>query len=177
MTVERQGNTKRNPQGESNQKPKLKLAHLPNKPPPRLRLGGMAPSENKPAGEYKLQCEGASMKPWARGLRIELKHRVIDGEHTGVSLNQWITIDASGVISPRSRYAVQCEIALGRPLEAEDDLNDPASIFSGRFFKAFVGFRKTEKPKGGMASTENTMRRKDPADGLRVHELLAREEL
>jgi hypothetical protein len=130
-----------------------------------------------PAGEYKVMCDGASKKPWKQGWRVELKHRVIDGDHTGVSLNQWITIDASGVISPRSRYAAQCEIALGRPLEAEDDLNNPASIFSGRVFKAFVGFRKTEKPGGGTPSAENALRCKDDDDGLRVHELRAREEL
>jgi hypothetical protein len=156
--------------------PRLKLAHLPNKPPPRLRLGGFQPSESMPVGEYKVMCEGASKKPFAQGWRVELKHRVVDGDHTGVSLNQWIPLHASGVISPRSRYAAQCEIALGRPLEAEDDLNDPASIFSGRFFQAFVGFRKSEKAKGGTVKQEYALLRKDSADGLRVHDLLARKE-
>jgi len=157
---------------------RLKVAHLPNKPPPRLRLGGFLPSENMPAGEYTVHCEGASKKPWAQGWRVELKHRVLEGEHAGVSLNQWIPIDASGVISPRSRYALQCEIALGRPLEPEDDLNDPASIFSGVIFSAFVGFRKTDKPRGGKnTDPENQMRKKDHDDGLRVHELLTRAEL
>jgi hypothetical protein len=100
-------------------------------------------------GEYKVSCEGASKKSFARGLRIELKHRVIDGPHTGVSLRQWITVDASGIISPKSRYAQQCAVALGRPLDVEDDVNDPASIFSGRIFWAFVGFRKSNKARGG----------------------------
>jgi hypothetical protein len=64
-------------------------------------------------------------------------------------------------------------------LDANDDLNDPASIFSGRFFSAFVGFRKTLKPRGGnnAAAAENAMRRKDGADGLRVHDLISRVEL
>ena len=156
---------------------RLKVAHLPNKPPPRLRLGGFQPSENMPAGEYKIQCEGASKQPWKTGVRIELKHRIIDGEHAGVALSQWISVDGSGVISPRSRYARQCEIALGRPLEAEDDLNDPASIFSGVIFSAFVGFRMTDKPRGGTSNPDNALRKKDGADGLRVHELRSREEL
>jgi hypothetical protein len=157
---------------------RLKLAHLPNKLPPHLRLGGFQPPKSMPAGEYKVQCEGASKKPWPRGWRIELKHRVIDGEFSGVGLNQWIPIDATGVVSPHSRYAKQCEIALGCPLaETSIDLNDPAAIFSGRFFKAFVGFRKTEKARGGMAHEDNALLRKDESDGLRVHELLAREEL
>lgn len=158
-------------------KSRLKLAHLPNKPPPRLRLGGFQPSEAMPAGDYKVSCEGASSQRWRAGLRIELKHRVIEGDHTGVALSQWITVDASGVVSPRSRYAKQCEIALGRPLEADDDLNDPASIFSGRVFMAFVGFRMTDKPRGGTTSPDNALRKKDRADGLRVHELRSRVEL
>jgi hypothetical protein len=156
---------------------KLKVAHLPTKPPPTLRLGGFQPPDEMPAGEYKVVCEGASKRAWKRGWRIDFKYRVIDGEYTGVALNQWISVDASGVINPRSRYAQQCETALRRPLESHDDLNDPASIFSRRVFRAFVGFRKTEKPDGGMASDENAMSNKGRGDGLRVHGLLACEEL
>jgi len=164
--------------GEPNLKSKLKLAHLPNKPAPRLRLGGFQPSESMPAGHYKIICEGASKQSWRNGgLRIELKHRVIEGDHTGVALSQWINVDASGIVSPRSRYALQCEVALGRPLEAEDDLNNPTSIFSGKTFQAFVGFRMTNKPKGGTSHPDNALRKKDSADGLRVHELRARDEL
>jgi hypothetical protein len=129
------------------------------------------------AGEYKVTCEGASKQPWKVGLRIELKHRVIEGEHSGVALSQWITVDASGVVSPRSRYAKQCEIALGRPVEADDDLNDPASIFSGKPYRAFVGFRMTDKPRRGTTNPDNALRKKDGVDGLRVHELRTREEL
>jgi hypothetical protein len=127
---------------------RLKLAHLP-KPPPRLRLGGMEPSEDMPAGEYKIICEGAAKRSFARGTRIELKYRVIDGPHAGTALRQWITVDATGSISPKSRYAMQCGIALGRPLEPEDDVDSPASIFSGQIFLACVGFRKTDKARGG----------------------------
>src|SRR5262245_12744684 len=54
---------------------------------------------------------------------------------------------------PTKSLCSQCEIALGRPLdEAEDDLNDPDSIFRGHIFKAFVGFRKTDKPRGGTSA-------------------------
>src|SRR5262249_9615716 len=165
MTMERQGNSKRR-SGLT-----LKVAHLPTKPPPRLRLGGLIPPDDMPGGEYNIMCDGASKQPWKNGWRVDLKYRVTDGEYTGVALNQWITIDASGVISPRSRYAKQCEVALGRPLEAEDDLNNPASIFCGRLFKAFVGFRYTDRPRGGTSHPDNALRKKDESDGLRVHEL------
>src|SRR5215831_6701096 len=153
--------------------PSLKLAHLP-KPIPQLRLGGMEPPPEMSSGEYKMACEGASKKMSGKGLLIELKHRVIDGPYTGVSLRQWITVDSSGVISPNSRYAQQCAVALGRQLSVEDNLDNPASIFVGRIFSAFVGFRHTDKPRGGKYAEGNAHRRKDAADGLRVHELLRR---
>jgi len=156
---------------------KLKLAHLPTKSAVRLRLGGMEPSEDMQPGTYKVACEGASKRPFKDGIRIELKYRVIDGPHTGTALRQWITVHASGVFSPRSRYATQCAVALGRPLEASDNPDDPASIFSGRIFQALVGFRKTEKPHGGKEGPDYALRRKDPRDGLRVHELVARDGL
>src|SRR5262245_764458 len=101
------------------------------------------------AGEYKITCEGASKGPWGNAWRIELKHRVIDGPHAGTALRQFMPVDASGIISPLSKFAQQCAVALGRPLDAEDDLNNPASIFVGKIFRASVGFRKTDKPRGG----------------------------
>ncbi len=157
---------------------RLKVARLPTAQPPRLRLGGILPPEHMPAAEYKVHFDGASKEIWKRGFRIELKFRVLDGEFTGVALSEWITVDGSGVISPRSRYAQQCEIALGRPLAAEDDLNDPASIFSSASaYRASVGFRKTDKARGGIVNAENAKNRKDEKDGLRVHELLSREDL
>jgi hypothetical protein len=159
-------------------KPKLKLARIHPKPPIRLRLGGFEPIDDMQPGEYKVQCEAASKKSFGHGgVCIEVNYRVIDGEHAGTALRQWFTVNASGLVSPRSRLALQCGVALGRPLDTSDDLNNPASIFSGRIFKAFVGYRKTEKVHGGKDSPENAYRRKDKRDGLRVHELLAREEL
>jgi hypothetical protein len=165
------------PSERDKSRPKLKLARLHAKPTVRLTLGGFEASDDMQPSEYKVICEGASKKDLASAIRIELKFRVIEGEHTGTSLSQWITVDASGVIPPKSRYAQQCAVALGRPLDTSDNLDNPASIFFGRIFKAFVGFRKSEKPRGGKSNAENAKRRKDASDGLRVHELLAREEL
>ena len=157
---------------------RLKLSLVPNKPPPRLKLGGMAPPDHMPAGQYRVHCEGASRELWKGSSRIVLNFRVLDGDFEGVALNGWITLKAAGVISPNSAYAKQCEIALGRPLDAEDDLNDPASIFcSAPVYLADVGFRKSDKPGGGTVRIDNEKSRKDVKDGLRVHALLSREEL
>lgn len=169
--------TNNNPSGKSKSRQKLRLARLPTKPVVRLRLGGNEPAHDMQPGEYKVCCEGASKKQLGDGVRIELKFRVIEGSHAGTALRQWMKVDLSGVISQRSRYAQQSVVALGRPLEPDDNLDNPASIFSGRIFRADVGFRKTEKHKGGRIDPAYAQQRKDTSDGLRVHELLCSEDL
>ena len=70
--------------GEGNRsRPKLKVARLHTKTRTRLRLGGMEPSDDMQPGEYKVLCEGASWREFAKWIRVELKFRVIDGPHTG----------------------------------------------------------------------------------------------
>jgi hypothetical protein len=109
--------------------------------------------------------------------RAVFQFRVVDGKHEGVALRQWvIAANGGGVISPTSRYARYCAVALGRALESDDPVNDPSQIFSGRFFLVQVGFRKTEHPKGGRSSDERAQLRKDDADYLRVHDILSRED-
>jgi hypothetical protein len=162
---------------ENDPKSKPKTVRLLTKPPPRIRLGGMEPLEDMGPGEYQISCEGVRKKPFAGGWKIEVRYRVTEGIHTGTALRQWFYIDESGIASPRSRYALQCAVALGRPLDARDDPDNPSSIFSGGTFRALVGFRKTDKPRGGKPIADGGLHRKDSLDGLRVHELLARVEL
>lgn len=155
-------------------KRRLKIAHLAVKPAVRLKLGGFEPAEDMGADKYRLNCEGAAKQGWGEGWRVELKHRVIDGPYAGTALRQWMYVDASGIFSPKSDYAKQCAIALGRPLNAHDNPDNPSSIFVSKCFEAFVGFRKSDKPRGGRCTPGNEFKRKDPSDGLRVHELLGR---
>lgn len=150
-----------------------KLIAIPTRPPAALRLGGMDPAEDMQPGVYRVSCTGAAVE---RG-RIVINYQVIDGAHTGTSLRQWIPTPEDGEVKPKSRYAQQCAVALGRPLDVGDNVNNPASIFSGRFFSVDVGYRKTEKPRGGKYDETFALRRKDHDDGLRVHAILAREEL
>jgi hypothetical protein len=136
----------------------------------------MKPPANMPVGNYVVSCTAASREEFGKGWRIVIDYRIIEGEYAGVALHQWIA--ASGQISDNGRYAKQCEVALGRALDVNDDINYPASIFSGRHFTAFVGFRKTDGPRGGkITDLDNYKRRKDKNDGLRVHELLSLVEL
>jgi hypothetical protein len=145
---------------------------------PELRLGGIAPSQDMHPGKYFAVCESAWLEQVGKGSRVVLQFRLVDGKHDGVSLRQWLPAsDGGGVVFPNSRYARQCSIALNRPLVQDDPINDPASIFCGQKFVVFVGYRKTEKPRGGMATDENAQRRKDEADYLRIHEIISREDL
>ena len=128
-------------------------------------------------GQYIAICENA-WREVGKKIRIVWQFRILEGEHTGTSLRKWlIPADAGGSVSPFSYYAKICELALGRPLRADDDLNNPRAIFGGRIFKVTVGYRKTLKPKGGPYSDKNALHRKDEKDSLRVHEVLELVEL
>jgi hypothetical protein len=148
------------------------------KPAMGLRLGGLVPSAEMNPGEYVASCETAWVESIGKGTRVVLQFRVIDGPHTGTALRQWLPAsDAGGVVSPLGRYAKHCAIVLGRPLDVDDDLNNPAAIFSGAIFSVYAGFRKTERQRGGAFSDKNALVKKDDADYLRVHEIRGQVEL
>ena len=160
-----------------NPQPKSNLKLVPAKSE-KLRLGGLAPSDEMQPGKYLVVCEAAWIEPVGKQHRAVLQFRVLDGKHDGVSLRLWVTAsDGGGIVSPTGRYARYCAIALGRPLDADDPISDPGEIFAGRKFVVFVGYRKTEHAKGGKSSDERALTRKDAADFLRVHEIVSREEL
>jgi hypothetical protein len=144
--------------------------------PKHLRAGGLEPSESMAPGKFVAACEGGTITTKGRNTIAVLEFRIIDGPHSGTALRQWITIPVVDEIVPiASRYGRQCAVALGREINSGDEL-DPATIFRGKLFRVDVGFRMTEKV-GGTATTENALRRKDAKDFLRVHSILALEEL
>jgi hypothetical protein len=160
-----------NPKLQSGSNRKLNLRVV--KPAPALRLGGTAPADDMQPGKYLVQCEAAWIEQVGKEHRVVLQFRVTDGKHHGAGLRQWvIAANAGGVISPTGRYARYCAIALGRPVESNDPVDDPGQIFSGRFFLVSVGYRKTEQPKGGRYSDQLALVKKGDADYLRVHEIL-----
>jgi hypothetical protein len=129
-------------------------------------------------GKYLVVCETTWIEAVGKEHRAVFQLRVVDGIHDGVALRQWVTVsNGGGIVSPGSRYARYCALALGRTLEADDPVGDPAQIFAGRFFLVQVGYRKTEHRKGGRSSDEKANIRKDAADYLRVHDILSQEDL
>ena len=157
-----------------------KLAVVPkSQSKPTLRLEGHAPSAEMLPGKYLARCESAWLEPIGKSFRAVLQFRTVDdGKFGGIALRMWMTVsDGGGVISRTSRYVRACQIALRRPVETDDPIDDPAQIFLNQNFLLQVGYRKTEGLRGGMASAENAQRRKDDRDFLRVHEIISREEL
>jgi hypothetical protein len=143
-----------------------------------LRVGGRAATDELAPGKYLVRCETAWLEPVGKNARAVLQFTVIDGKYDGIALRLWVTAsDGGGIVSPNSRYARYCALALGRPLESDDPVGDPAQIFAGQAFVVSVGYRKTERQRGGMASEENALRRKDNRDFLRVHEILSLEKV
>jgi hypothetical protein len=144
--------------------------------PKQLRAGGLEPDASMEPGDYVANCEGATITSKGKSTIAVLEFRIIDGPHSGTSLRQWITIpDIDGSVPLGSRYAKQCALALGREIESGDDL-DPCAIFKSKTFRIEVGYRLTEKV-GGQHDPKNAFFRKDAKDFLRVHKLLAVEEL
>jgi hypothetical protein len=147
-------------------KPPLKLAQA--KVRPVLRLGGVEARNIEP-GNYRVASQGAGADEKGKPL---LLFRMIDPPHTGTALRKWLSIThINGEVRPGSAYAKLCELALGREPEPDETL-EPNDVFRGKVFLAFVGWRKTDKPRGGQFSEENALRRKDDRDFLRVHDVL-----
>jgi hypothetical protein len=159
--------------------PNLKLV----KAKPNVRLGGTLPTEGMEPGKYLVVCENAWLEPVSKHTqehRAAFQFRIVDGKYHGTALRMWIdgAADAGGFISPTGRYARQCEIALGHPLEEGDPVDEPAQIFAGRRFIVFAGYRKSDRAGGGgQFSDDRAMIRKDDRDYLRVHEIISREDL
>jgi hypothetical protein len=159
--------------------PKLQLVRSK----PKVRLGGNLPTEGMGPGKYLVLCENAWLEPMSKHTqkhRAAFQFRVADGKYDGTALRMWIdgAADDGGFISPVGKYARQCAIALGRPLEESDPVDEPTQIFSGRRFIVSVGYRKSERAGGGgQFSDERAMIPKDDRDYLRVHEIISREDI
>lgn len=140
----------------------------------KLHLGANTPPAEMKPDDYLAKCETAWTEPIGKDTRVVWQFHIHEGLHRGVGLRKWsIVADASGEVSPFSEYAKACEIALGRKLSADDDLANPADIFAGKIFRVTVGYRKTDRPKGGQASDKNALTKKDDRDRLRVHGIVA----
>jgi hypothetical protein len=151
---------------DSKSKQPLKLAQA--KVRPILRLGGVE-ARNVEPGRYRIACQGAGADEKGKPI---LLFRMIDPPHTGTALRKWLSIThVNGEVRPGSAYAKLCELALQREPELDESL-EPNDIFRGKIFLAFVGWRKTDKPRGGQFSDANALRRKDDRDFPRVHDLL-----
>jgi len=157
-------------------KPKLRIVTTK----PAVRLGGALPTMDMAPGKYLAVCENAWLEPMRKGHRAALQFRIIDGKYHGAAVRMWIdnAADAGGFISPVGKYARTCALALGRPLEEGDPVDQPADFLSGRRFVVLIGYRKSERAGGGgQSSDERAMMKKDDRDYLRVHEIISREDL
>jgi len=127
-------------------------------------------------GNYLAKCETVWIESVGKEHRAVFQWRVVDGKFDGVALPQWVMVsNGGGIVSPTGRYARYCALALGRPLNTDDPIGEPNQIFSGGVFQVFVGFRKTERGRGGKFADQLALTRKDDADYLRVHDILSRE--
>jgi hypothetical protein len=133
-----------------------------------MQLSGLEPAADMTPGEYLAQCLSAVFQRSKN--RVVLEFTIVGGPHAGTAVTEWIP-GVQGAIQPRCRYAKECSAALGRDLEATDDL-DPTVIFKDKIFWIEVGWRKSLLPGGGKFSDELTSQRKDSRDFLRAHRVI-----
>ena len=154
-------------------KPRIHL--VTDKPPattPKIQLAGKEPTAEMTPGEYLAQCMEVIWQQYKN--RIALHFVILKGDHAGVALSQWIP-GVGTKSSPRSRYARECQAAMGRQLTTHDDL-DPVSVFKDKIFWVKVGYRLSDNAGGGRSSDGNAMISKD-RDFLRVLQILRPGEL
>ncbi len=126
----------------------------------KLRLAGKRQPAGLKPGLYCITCVSTALRQRGNKRQLVLLFRTQDG----VELRQWFDV-TSETISPLSAYARALEVALGKPLDADSDLNPEQ--FMGLTFDAEVGFRFEGDP----SSVEH---KKDVRDFLRVRKLLCR---
>ena len=160
-------------------KAKLKLVRDGDAEHGKAQLGGTAPAEDMFPGKHLVKCEAVWRERVGKGKaeRVVYQYCVQDGKHHGVGLRQWMPYCDNGNIVTK-KYRRHCEIALGRPLIDDDPYDNPEEIFVGRKFLVLVGYRKTERPRGGgKTSDELAMKKKDDSDYLKVHDIIERIDL
>ena len=91
----------------------------------RLKAGGSEATENMPPGHYILECRQAHAQDRGRNkVQVVLSFQVSEEFlHDGVVFKQWFTFySKDGTVSPHTKYGKACSLALGRPIEPNDDL-------------------------------------------------------
>jgi len=93
-----------------------------------------------------------------------------DAWNDGALLKMWFSFkSANDEVSPYTKFARACALALNRPIRPDDDL-DPASVFVGKKFEVEVGF--SSRDTDGNVSEANRAQRKFDGDFPRIHELI-----
>jgi hypothetical protein len=142
---------------------------------PKLQFGGRRPTADLKPGDYLVKCVAAWTQSRGKETQAVWQFEIADGVYRGIALRKWMIIaDASGLVSFSGLYASYCQVALGRPVTADDNPGDIGPLFTGKLFIVRVGYRRSEKPRGGRPADDQV--KKDVEDGLRVHEILRRYE-
>src|SRR4030095_9618862 len=142
---------------------------------PKLQFGGRRPTADLKPGDYLVKCVAAWTQSRGKETQAVWQFESPAVVYRGIALRKWMIIaDASGLVSFSGLYASYCQVALGRPVTADDNPGDIGPLFTGKLFIVRVGYRRSEKPRGGRPADDQV--KKDVEDGLRVHEILRRYE-
>jgi len=96
-------------------------------------------------GIYVIRCRDARIQERGNKTQVVLTFQIMEKAwNDGVVLKQWYGLKTTqGEVSPHTKYGKACEIALGRALEAGDDL-DPETVFVDKIFEAEIGYSSAD---------------------------------
>lgn len=126
-----------------------------------------------PPGNYLVRCTDAKMAHRGRATQVVLTFNIEESAwNDGTELKQWYNLPRSGRVSAHSKYAEAWQLASGQEMKPGDDMNP--SIFVGKLFQAYVGFRSNGP--GNVFDKSHTETKKGEDDFVRVHSLERRVE-
>jgi hypothetical protein len=131
-----------------------------------MKVAGRAAPPDMTAAQYLARIINAEIKRRGGQVRAVLTFRCEGGKSDGVLLTGWFPVYPN--LAAHHKFARTYRIAVDRELLVDEEISLQA--FVGKLFIIEAGFRKTN---GKNHTTEDSTRRKDTDDFLRVHEVIS----
>src|SRR5262245_16369989 len=132
----------------------------------KMTVAGRAARTDMVAGEYLARCLNAEIKRRGGQVRAVLTFRCEVGRDDGVLFTGWFPVYSA--MAAHHKFARAYRIAVNRELRVDEEIS--LNEFLGKLFVVEVGFRKTN---GKNHKAEDSTKRKDDQDFLRVHDILS----
>jgi hypothetical protein len=153
-----------------------RLVRHPKSAAPQYPFVAPKPGLSGEPGERIAECIAAEARPRGNKWQLVLTFETQDAEIG----RMWVELPkpptSGSPFTSACRYMRLVRLALDREPGADAPVH-PENVFKGRWFRVYVGYRKSTGAKGkGQLADDLANERKGEGDFLRVHDLLERVE-